>query len=112
MKGLAPLFLGIFGTFAFSWVGLNMFSAKLLTLALIFVVLPMESVVHDNACGERGEDMDVKILTKIRETFEWQSSAQRHWQLRSWPKSRRGVVVGGARDKGWEGGSYAPYQGT
>src|SRR5213082_179542 len=24
MKGLAPLFLGIFGTFAFSWVGLTM----------------------------------------------------------------------------------------
>src|SRR5215813_9419211 len=23
MKGLAPLFLGIFGTFAFSWVGLT-----------------------------------------------------------------------------------------
>src|SRR6266568_2783849 len=24
MKGLAPLFLGIFGTFAFSWVGLTL----------------------------------------------------------------------------------------
>jgi len=23
MKGLAPLFLGIFGTFAFSWIGLT-----------------------------------------------------------------------------------------
>ena len=42
MKGLAPLFLGIFGTFAFSWIGLT--------------VIPTWQIGHLNPeSGRRGD---------------------------------------------------------
>ena len=45
MKGLAPLFLGIFGTFAFSWVGLT--------------VLPNWQIGHLNPqSDEEGTDIE------------------------------------------------------